>query len=765
MFRSNFFIAQLRYTRTFLMYVILGFVFLCVGGNSSELSSSSTIQTLPKYTVNDVAALQPEYHLPQTLQSVSFTQTEDTINLVDVEDAVKYMPSIFIRKRNYGDTQPVLASRTWGVNSSARSLVYADGVLLSALIANNNTLGAPRWGMVSPLEIDHIDVLYGPYAAAYAGNSMGAVVEITTRMPQHFECTISQTEALQSFSLYSTKQDYRANQSAVSFGNRVGKWSFWVSANYENTHSQPLTFVTATTLPSGTTGGVLAFNKLGQVAYLLGATGILESNFDNAKLKVNYMISPSVRATYSLGYWTNNSNSSVQTYLKNSSGNPTYAGQSGFASGFYSIIEEHTMQSISLKSSGSRAFEWHFVASTYDYNKDSQKSPLSASTVGAAFSTNGKVALLGGTGWGTLDFKSAWHPTSKDDGQELSFGLHYDDYRLVNPTYTTPDWSSGRTFTALSTEGNGKTALDAVWLQYISKLYQNLHLTIGDRYENWSAYDGVNISGTTTAYQPKVKRSGQSTKAMLVYDFAPSWLLGFSVGSALRFPTASELYQIVSTGSIYTVPNANLKPEQVLADELRLEKKITGGVIKVSLFQEVTIDALISQYAPLVVGSLTNYQYVMNVGKIRNRGIEVFSSFNDILKSNIDLSSSVTYVDSAILNNSGVGQYSTTIGKHAPYIPRTRATFTTTYHTSKSLALALGGRYSGRQYSTVDNVDTNPDTYGGFDEFFVLDTHFNYSIKNHWNLSGGIDNLLNRKYFLYHPFPQRTAVIELKAKY
>ena len=104
MFRSNFFRAQLRYTRTFLMYVILGFVFLCVGGNSSELSSSNTIQTLPKYTVNDVAALQPEYHLPQTLQSVSFTQTEDTINLVDVEDAVKYMPSIFIRKRNYGDT-------------------------------------------------------------------------------------------------------------------------------------------------------------------------------------------------------------------------------------------------------------------------------------------------------------------------------------------------------------------------------------------------------------------------------------------------------------------------------------------------------------------------------------------------------------------------------------------------------------------------------------------------------------------------------------
>jgi len=765
MFISKILIAQLSVIRTLLLYVILGFVSYCIAGNLNELPNTNTIQTLPPYTVNDVASHQPEYHLPQTLHSVSYIQIDDTINSVDVEDALKYVPSIFIRKRNFGDTQPVIASRTWGVNSSARSLVYADGVLLSALIANNNTLGAPRWGMVSPIEIDHIDVLYGPYAAAYAGNSMGAVVEITTRMPQHFEWSISHTEALQSFSLYSTKQDYRTNQSVVSFGNSAGKWSFWVSANYENTHSQPLTFVTATTMPSGTTGGIFAFNKLGQVANVLGAAGILESNFYNAKLKVNYILSPGISASYSLGYWSNNSNSSVQTYMKDSSGNPTFAGQSGFAGGFYSIVEEHTMQSISLKSSGYRTFDWHFIASTYDYNKDTQRSPLSASTAGTAFSTNGKVALLGGTGWSTLDLKSAWHPASKDDRKELSFGLHYDNYHLVNPTYNTTDWISGNTFTALSTEGNGKTAQEAVWLQYISELYQNLHLTLGNRYENWNAYDGINISGTTIVYQPKAKRGGQSPKATLVYDFAPSWLLGFSAGSALRFPTAAELYQIVSTGSIYSVPNANLKPEQVLACELRLEKKLNGGVIKLSLFQEVTTDALISQYAPLVAGSSTNYQYVMNVGRIRNRGIEVFSSINDISKSNFDISSSVTYVDSAILDNTGVGQYSSTIGKRAPYIPRVRATFNATYHTSKSLALALGGRYSGRQYSTVDNVDTNPDTYGGFDEFFVLDTHLNCSITNHWNLSGGVDNILNRKYFLYHPFPHRTAVVELKAKY
>src|SRR6185437_6552688 len=93
------------------------------------------------------------YQLPQTSESITAAKIQQTVNVVDTEDAIKYFPSLFVRKRNYGDTQPTLSTRTWGVNSSARNLVYVDDILLSALIANNNTLGAPRWGLVSPEEI------------------------------------------------------------------------------------------------------------------------------------------------------------------------------------------------------------------------------------------------------------------------------------------------------------------------------------------------------------------------------------------------------------------------------------------------------------------------------------------------------------------------------------------------------------------------------------------------------------------------------------
>ena len=73
---------------------------------------------------------------PQTRESVDQRKIEDTTNIVDVEDAIKYMPSIFVRKRNFGDTQPTFQTRMWGINSSARNLVFVDDVPISALISN-----------------------------------------------------------------------------------------------------------------------------------------------------------------------------------------------------------------------------------------------------------------------------------------------------------------------------------------------------------------------------------------------------------------------------------------------------------------------------------------------------------------------------------------------------------------------------------------------------------------------------------------------------
>src|SRR6476469_1032314 len=162
------------------------------------------IAPAPAPTVVVLGSREAAHKTPNTQVSVTARRLRETTNVRNSEDALRYFPSLFVRKRHIGDTQAPLATRTSGVGASARSLIYADGVLLSALIGNNNNFASPRWGMVSPEEIERVDVLYGPFSAMYPGNSIGAVVNLTTRMPERTEAALSLGSNVQHFRQYGT---------------------------------------------------------------------------------------------------------------------------------------------------------------------------------------------------------------------------------------------------------------------------------------------------------------------------------------------------------------------------------------------------------------------------------------------------------------------------------------------------------------------------------------------------------------------------------
>ena len=687
-----------------------------------------------------------------------------TVNLVDPEDAVKYLPSVFIRKRNYGDTQSTMATRVWGLSSSARSLVFADGVPLSALIANNNTIGGPRWGLISTEEIARIDLMYGPFSAAYAGNSMGAVMEITTRQPDSLEGSIEQTQAMQRFSLYGTSRTFNTAQTNATFGNRFGRFSFWASGSYQDSRAQPLTYVTSGSAPNGTTGGYTDVNKLGAPVNVLGATGLLHTGMTNAKAKLAYDITPAVRAAYTFGAWKNDAKSRVDSYI-DASGQPTFGGQAGFASGFYDLAERHFAHSLSLRSDTKRDWDFEIVGALYRFDKDQQRFPTTASSTDTSFGTAGRVAVLDGTGWSSVDLKGAWHRGGFLATHTLTFGVHQDDYHLRNPTYATPDWRSGDVGSVV-TEGDGKTRTQAIWAQDAWMITPSLRFTFGGRYEWWRAYDGFNANGNTQVIQPTVRSARFSPKGILAWDVNPDWTLTASVAKAYRFATAAELYQLVSTGATFTSPDPNLKPDNDLAAELRVARNFSRGTAQLALFQDDVHDAIISQFLPLVPNSPTLYSYISNVDHVRARGIEASVGASDLFVRHLSLSANATYLDARTLALSGRASATATagsaIGKFLPNIPRWRASFVGTYQPLVPLSVSLAGRYSAKLFTTLDNADVHPNTYQGFGEWFVMDARANYRVNERWSLAAGVDNLLNRKYFLFHPFPQRTLVASAK---
>ena len=216
--------------------------------------------------------------VPTTIEGITGADVRTKINATDAEDALKYFPSLLVRKRYTGDyDHAVLATRASGTGNSARSLVYADGILLSNLLGNGATF-TPRWGLVSPEEIERVDVLYGPFSAAYPGNSAGAVVDFVTRMPTRFEAHARYGYSVERFSLYGTDETYGAHALSASIGHRRGGFAGWLSLNRLDSRAHPIAFanVLAASGATGTgtpvTGAFAGANPRNQPWYLVGAT-------------------------------------------------------------------------------------------------------------------------------------------------------------------------------------------------------------------------------------------------------------------------------------------------------------------------------------------------------------------------------------------------------------------------------------------------------------------------------------------------------------
>ena len=712
-----------------------------------------------------------KFATPQTSESIAAQQIADTVNIVDPEDAVKYMPSLFVRKRNYGDTQPVLATRTWGVSSSARSLVFVDDVPISALISNNNVTGAPRWGMVSPSQIQGIDMMYGPFGAEYPGNSMGGVMLITTRMPEQFQATASQTVAVQTFDYYKTHQTYPTAQTEGTVGGKEGKVSWFLSGSAQDSYSQPIQFITNGTIPTGTTGAIPALNKLGAVANVVGAGGLLHTQMYNGTAKIAVDVTDWLKATYTLGLWDGITQSRAQTYLADAAGNPTYGGVSGFGSSTYNWYETHMMNALSLKSDTKGNWDGELVVTRYDFLEDIQRSSAGVAASGLTLKPNGFVARLDGTSWTTLDLKGIWRPAGPSGAHEISFGLHRDQYTLNNPTFNAASWQSSpdNGNGTLFSDGQGKTETYALWLQEAWKFAPGFKLTVGGRFEQWSANNGCVLgtaaSGTVFAgAQPGQRAAAFSPKVSLAWQFAPDWTATASYGQAHRFPTVGELYQIVSTGSILTIPNPNLTPETVNSVELAIQRETENTRVRLSLFQENTANALVQQTNLLNGAFASTWQ---NVGETRNRGVELVTQAKIPWVPGLEVSNSVTYLDTRIVSDptfqSAAG--TTATGKRVPNVPDWRDTVQLTYRPNEDLAVTASARYSGKIYTTLDNTDRVSHVMGAFDKFFVVDMHVRYRVADYLTVPAGIDNLLNEKYYEFHPFPGRTYLASAKLRF
>jgi iron complex outermembrane receptor protein len=743
-----------------------------------------SIASTPVHAEGIGRGLQPEYVIVSADRGqkadpsapdleVTAAKAQEQINTVNTEDMLKYAPSLVVRKRHYGDTQDPIATRTSGLGASARNLIFVDGIMINSPIGNNNSAASPHFGVAAPQDVSRIDILYGPFAARYAGNSTGVTVNITTRMPDRFELYADATGAVQSFTKYATSDTPGTWQLSGGVGDRYGAFSWRLSVNHLDSFSQPLGYATlvrpasSSTLGTPLAGAVSDLNRAGAPIVVIGDTGIEHQVQDTDTLKLAYEFDNGMQLAYLASLFHQDNDAGVRTYLKDASGNPVYAGNSNiggfnyniaassFSNNVYNWQQTQLAQGLSLKSAQGGDFAWELIVSDYAYLNDKQRVPITA-LPGAFSGGAGTINRMNGTGWYTLDANAVWRGWTD---HELSFGAHRDAESFAQTRYNLSDWISSSPG-SVANAAKGRTATNAVWLQDIWSLLPDLKASLGLRYEDWRAYGGSNFSASPVlnVSQPRISASALSPKASLAWQISDHWSLTGSWGIAFRMPTVTELYQAITTGTNLTVPNPNLKPERASSYELAAERMTDSGRIRLTFFEEDITGALLSQSAPLLPGSNTLFSFVQNVDRTQVRGVEFFIDQYDVVIPGLELMASLTAADGRIRQDSA---FAAAVGKFIPGVPKLKANAVATYRPDNNWSFTVGARYGDRSFGTIDNSDPISQTYQGFAGYFVVDAKAKYRVSENWSVSAGIDNLNNDKYFLFHPFPQRTAILEI----
>lgn len=722
-------------------------------------SAASTLAPIFVHTSDTQVTATPSVQVRVTRQQLQKQ------NVTESADALKYAPNIQVRKRYIGDPNAVISGRNAGTLQSARSLVYADGLLLSNLMTNGYD-GAPRWGMVAPQEIGAVDILYGPYSALYPGNSLGTTVLIHTMLPQHWVASVSTQFFSQDFhDAYGASGHYNGQQSAATLGNKQGRWSWLLELSRLDNHGQPMQYATATpggnpTLAVPVQGATLDRNPNGSPRLVYGANSIEHTVQTQAKLKVGVDITDQVAALFTVGWWHDDAMDRTRSLIHDASGQPvssgvvSVAGQTWMlpASGLApsSGNDTHMLYGAELNGHLDNGWRWTAVASHYDF-LHSQANTANLPETGDPIGGPGTIANKAGSGWDTLDLRSSGQ---LGDQHTLYAGLHGDRYTLDTRVRNASDWR-GDADGAQVSAFYGRTQTHAAYLQDVWTFAPTWALTLGGRWEQWRAYDGLLANASSSLHYAGRERTDFSPKASLGWDVAAGWEVRLAHGKAVRYPTVAELFQGTIAANAIVNNNPNLKPERDESTDLTVIHRLDNGHWRVSLFEDRIADALYAQTDITVTPTVTSVQ---NIDSMRVRGVEGEILLTDVWTAGLDLQASVAFSDATTLQDR---QYPLANGKNFPRIPKNRASVLADYRFAPQWDASLGIRHSGRQYGSLNNSDF-VDTYGAVSSFTVADAKLRWQFAPQWTASLGVDNLTNAQYWVYHPYAGRTWFGELR---
>jgi iron complex outermembrane receptor protein len=739
-----------------------------------------------------------------TSPSTSVTRAQiERQNAQTTEEVLKYMPSLQIRQRYVGDPNGVLGIRGADMFSTARNMVYADGLPLhNFLQASFN--GAPRWSLVGPNEIDSVDVVYGPFAAEYSGNSIGGVVNIRTRMPVKQEFYVESSLFIQPFKIYGPdKGTFIGDRQYVSYGNRIqDRFTVFMAYNRLEAQGHPQSYFIDNTglfdVPGGTpvNGGIRTPDTRGTPSIIYGDTGPEKVNTHLFKGKFGYDITSDLQALFTVAYEdrTRNQNRPRNYVREAATGDLFWGGAAppcnsvvtcadpGNASldgtrfdvvqrGFGGSQDKRETLNLGLTLRGALTPTWNIdtTISHFDVLKDIRAS--SFFNLGDPGNTGaGQLQDFRKFSWLNYDLKLSAPVLLGNEKVSFLAGYHFDQYNLSFRQYSLLDYATlARGALQANRNNDGQTSMNAIFAQSAFRFLPKWDVTAGVRQEWWSATKGV------VGSQPVPDRTEAETSPKVSVGYEPGlWKYRYSFGRAHRFPVIAELYQSLSDPRFVVQANAMLKPEDGVHHNFMVEYGLPKGYIRVNAFRDDIKDAI--QQVQTASGTLTTSAF-QNIGEISTTGVELIYDQRRILGTKFDFAFNGTWMNAKVekgpivsfTESTGTSADFDLTGKQRIRLPHWRANFFGTYHPTEAWDISLSGRYTSDSFNDLDNRDHVNNVFGAQSDFFFMDfkTSYRYKFENGLKsrVSFGISNLNNDKAWVFHPYPQRTYLVEAAFSY
>lgn len=177
--------------------------------------------------------------------------------------------------------------------------------------------------------------------------------------------------------------------------------------------------------------------------------------------------------------------------------------------------------------------------------------------------------------------------------------------------------------------------------------------------------------------------------------------------------------------------------------------------MRLDLFTETIDDVVFNQAAIVDNRRISTF---LPIDEVVTDGVGLIYNQSVLASGRLAVRFNTTWLDAEITENAANPEI---VGKVFPRMPAWRSHLLLSYRIGERWDVGGGVRYASDSFGDLDNSDTAERVFGAHDAYTQVNLKAGIEVNDALRLSVGVENLIDQITYVHHPWPGRTAFLEL----